>query len=96
MKTPRKQLNLSVFILALMKSAKSQRNVMGQKGKSGECKTEGNLARRPVCSDSFQCPPFSLERGKSLLTGGSFDLLPGRRADQRVLPTPAISPIPSA
>ena len=52
MKTPRKQLNLSVFILALMKNAKSQRNVMGQKGESGECEIEGNLARRPVCSDS--------------------------------------------
>jgi len=79
-----------------MKNAKSQRNVMGQKGESGECEIEGNLARRPVCSDSFQCPPFSLERGRPLLRGWSFDLLPGRREDQRVLPTPAISQIPSA
>lgn len=49
-----KELNLSVFILGLMKCAK-MKNVRGQKWLRAKSSKLGEMAR-PVYSDSFQCP----------------------------------------
>ena len=56
----------------------------------------GQLSKEDCLFRFLSVSSFSPERGRSRLTGGSFDLLPGRREGQRLLPTPAISQIPSA